>query len=185
VFTPPEGGFRHANELVEHLRRRGRFGIAVAGYPEKHIECADLATDLAHLKRKVDCGADIVITQLFFDNADFFRFEAMARGLGVAVPIVPGLLPIQSYKQIVRITSLCGARIPAALRSELEAAGDDEARVGEIGVRWCADQCRGLLERGVPGIHFYVLNRAEPMERIWRELGGTGHIPGGPARSGA
>ncbi|MBI4604623.1 MAG: methylenetetrahydrofolate reductase [NAD(P)H] [Planctomycetes bacterium] len=170
-FTPPEGGFRHANELVAHIRATDRFGIAVAGYPEKHIEAPDMETDLGHLKRKVEAGADIVITQLFYDNEDFFAFERRARALGVKVPLVPGLLPIQSFAQIQKITSLCGAKIPAELRRELEAAGEDEAKVEEVGVRWTAEQCRGLLRRGVPGVHFYVLNRAAPMEKVLARIG--------------
>ncbi|HZN57011.1 MAG TPA: methylenetetrahydrofolate reductase [NAD(P)H] [Planctomycetota bacterium] len=170
-FSPPPGGFGHANELVAHIRATGRFGIAVAGYPEKHVEAPDLPTDLRNLQRKVEAGADVVITQLFYDNEDFFRFEKSLRALDVKAPIVPGLLPIQSFAQIRRITSLCGAKIPPALYAELELAGDDEAKIEEIGVRWTVDQCRELLARGVPGIHFYVLNRATHMEKIFSRLG--------------
>jgi methylenetetrahydrofolate reductase (NADPH) len=170
-FTPAPGGFRHASELVAHIRGTGRFGIAVAGYPEKHIEAPDLETDLRRLKHKVDQGADIVVTQLFYDNADYFAFVERARALGVRQPIVPGLLPIQSFAQIKRITSLCGAKIPPALHDELEAAGEDAARVEGIGVRWAVAQARELLRRGAPGIHFYVLNRAAHMERIVGEIG--------------
>ena len=165
-FKPTAGGFRHASELVEHLRKTGRFGIAVAGYPEKHIEAPDMETDLQHLKTKVDRGADVIITQLFYENSRFFEFEARARELGIQVPIVPGLLPIQSVAQTRRITGLCGATIPDELRDELDRAGDDEELAGEIGIRWCVAQCRELLRRGAPGIHFYVLNRAQHMERI-------------------
>jgi methylenetetrahydrofolate reductase (NADPH) len=165
-FRAPEGGFHHANELVEHLRRTGRFGIAVAGYPEKHIEAPDMETDLGNLKRKVEAGADVIITQLFYENARFYEFEERARALGIQVPIVPGLLPIQSAAQTRRITGLCGATIPDELREELDRAGDDESLAGEIGIRWCVAQCRDLLRRGAPGIHFYVLNRARHMERI-------------------
>jgi methylenetetrahydrofolate reductase (NADPH) len=176
-FVPAADGFTHANELVTHIRNfesadgRGRFGIAVAGYPEKHVEAPSLAADLANLKRKVDCGADVVITQLFYDNADFFRFVDAARAAGVTQPIVPGLLPIQSVKQIRRITGLCGARIPPALEAQLAAAGDDDAAAENVGVRQCVDQARELIARGVPGIHFYVLNKARPMKRIMREIG--------------
>lgn len=175
-FVPPPDGYGHANELVGHIRRReshdrfGPFGIAVAGYPEKHIEAPDVATDLANLKRKVDAGADAVITQLFYSNADFFQFVEAARALGIAVPIVPGLLPIQSARQILRITSLCGARIPPDLLAELEAAGDDSARSEDIGVRQCIAQATELIERGVPGIHFYVLNKSSHMQRIMQAL---------------
>jgi methylenetetrahydrofolate reductase (NADPH) len=169
-FVAAEGGFRHANELVAHIRGSGRFGIAVAGYPEKHIEAPDLDTDLANLKRKVEAGGDVVITQLFYDNADFFAFEKRVRALGIAVPVVPGLLPIQSFAQVKKITSLCGSKIPPDLHRELEAAGEDTAAVQAIGIRWTAAQAKDLIRRGVPGIHFYVLNRAAHMERILAEL---------------
>jgi methylenetetrahydrofolate reductase (NADPH) len=165
-FKAPEGGFSHANELVEHLRKTARFGIAVAGYPEKHLEAPDMETDLRNLKRKVDAGADIVITQLFYENSVFFEFEERARELGIKVPIVPGLLPIQSVAQTRRITGMCGATLPPELLEELEGSGEDEEKAGEIGIRWCVAQCRDLLRRGVPGIHFYVLNKAQHMERI-------------------
>ena len=176
-FEAPAGGFAHANELVAHIRADGRFGIAVAGYPEKHVEAPDLDTDLRYLKGKVEAGGDVVITQLFYDNEDFFRFRDTAHALGVAVPIVPGLLSIQSYQQIVRLTSMCGASIPPALRAALDAAGDDTERVQEIGTQWTIDQCRGLLDAGVPGIHFYVLNRAKAMRTIAESLRESGHWP--------
>ncbi len=176
-FVPPTDGFAHANELVAHIRAvesrdgHGRVGVAVAGYPEKHIEARDMATDLANLRRKVDAGADVVITQLFYDNADFFRFVDAARAAGIAQPIVPGLLPIQSVRQIRRITELCGAKIPPALEDELAAAGDDDAAAEEIGVRQCVAQARELIAGGAPGIHFYVLNKARPMQRIMEHIG--------------
>jgi methylenetetrahydrofolate reductase (NADPH) len=176
TFVPPPDGYAHGNELVRAIRRFSTdsgfagFGLAVAGYPEKHSEARDFATDLANLKRKVDAGADIVITQLFYDNADFFRFVDAARAIGIRQPIVPGLLPILSAKQIRRITSLCGAKIPPALQAELEAAGDDDAKAEDIGVRLCVTQATELLQRGVPGIHFYVLNKSSHMRRIMAEL---------------
>lgn len=175
-FVPPEDGFAHANELVAYIRQCERernqepFGIAVAGYPEKHIEAPDTVTDLANLKRKVMAGADVVITQLFFDNALYFDFVLRARAIGITQPIVPGLMPILSVKQLLRITSMCGASIPDHMRPLLEAAGDDPQRAEDVGVRQCVAQARGLLERGVPGIHFYVLNRSGPMRRIVQQL---------------
>ena len=170
AFVAPPGGFKHASELVAHIRAEHDFGLAVAGYPEKHIEAPDFETDLRNLKRKVDAGGDIVITQLFYDNADYYRFVDEARRIGVRVPIVPGLLPIQSFGQIKRITALCGSKIPPALHDELEAAEEDPEAVKHIGARWAVEQARELLDRGAPGIHFYVLNRAQHMERIFEEL---------------
>lgn len=171
-FTRPVDGFGNANELVTHIRSKhgNKFGIAVAGYPEKHVEAIDLKTDLANLARKVKAGADVVITQLFYDNADYFRFVDSARALGVNIPIIPGLLPILSAKQIVRILSMCGSKLPEKLRKELEAAGDDPAKAEEIGIRQCVAQARELLSRGAPGIHFYVLNKSSHMQRIMREI---------------
>lgn len=171
-FTRPADGFGNANELVAHIRAKhgDKFGIAVAGYPEKHVEAPDMKTDLANLARKVKAGADAVITQLFYDNADYFKLVDSARALGVTVPIIPGLLPILSAKQIARILGLCGSRLPEGLQKDLDAAGDDAARAEEIGIRQCVAQARELLARGVPGIHFYVLNKSAHMTRIMREL---------------
>jgi methylenetetrahydrofolate reductase (NADPH) len=177
-FKAVENGFAHANELVRHIRRYereaglGRFGIAVAGYPEKHLEAVDFETDLLNLKRKVEAGADCVITQLFYDNAVYFRFVEAARRMGITVPIVPGLLPIVSAKQIVRITSLCGACLPGDLKLELESVGDDQVKAEEIGVRRTISQAKELLEKGVPGIHFYVLNKSSHMVRIMKKIAG-------------
>jgi methylenetetrahydrofolate reductase (NADPH) len=175
-FVPAPDGYAHANELVAHIRHfetsRGLrpFGIAVAGYPEKHIEAPDAATDLAHLKRKVETGANVVVTQLFYDNADFFRFVEAARAIGITVPIVPGLLPIVSARQVLRITAMCGARIPAPLQAELEQAGDDDLAAEQIGIGQCIAQATELLRHGVPGIHFYVLNRSAHMTQIMAAL---------------
>lgn len=172
TFVPPPDGYCHGNELVAHIRRRhgADFGLAVAGYPENHIESPDRATDLRHFKNKVDAGADIVITQLFYDNADFFSFVDAARSLGVSKPIVPGLLPILSAKQVRRITSMCGSKIPPALHDDLEAAAEDDGHAEEVGIRQCVAQASELLRRGVPGIHFYVLNKSNHMRRIMDQL---------------
>jgi methylenetetrahydrofolate reductase (NADPH) len=171
TFVPPPDGYGNAHQLVAHIRRRhghgaGSFGLAVAGYPEKHIEASDLATDIRHLKHKVEAGADLVITQLFYDNADYFSFVETARAADIRQPIVPGLLPILSAKQVRRITSLCGSKIPTRLHADLEAAGDDDGHAEEVGIRQCIAQGVELLERGVPGIHFYVLNKSSHMRRI-------------------
>jgi methylenetetrahydrofolate reductase (NADPH) len=172
AFVPPPDGYCHGNELVAHIRRRhgADFGVAVAGYPEKHIESPDHESCLRHFKNKVDAGADIAITQLFYDNADFFAFVKAARALGVIKPIIPGLLPVLSAKQVRRITSLCGSCIPAVLQAELEAAGEDDGLAEEVGIRQCVVQAAELLRRGVPGIHFYVLNKSSHMRRIMAQL---------------
>ena len=169
-FTPPKDGYGHGSELVEHIGRVGGFSIAVAGYPEKHLEAPDFETDLQNLKRKVDSGADVVITQLYYDNRDFYDFVERCRAIGINQPIIPGLMPILAVEQIKRITAMCGATIPVKLLRQLEDAGDDDERVHEISIIHTANQALDLLNQGVPGIHFYVLNRhfhiAEIMERI-------------------
>jgi methylenetetrahydrofolate reductase (NADPH) len=167
VFRPVEGGLRHANELVALVR--GEFpslGIAVAGYPETHQEAPSPEVDLAHLKRKVDEGADVVITQLFYNNDDFFRFRERCQALGIRQPIVPGLLPVTNFAQIQRITSLCGAKLPADFTRRLESAGDDADAQFAIGVEFATRQTQALIDAGVPGIHFYVLNRSEAAAEV-------------------
>ena len=173
-FVPPEDGFGHANELVTHIRKiedpQRPFGLAVAGYPEKHLEAENFDTDIANLKRKIESGGDIVITQLFYNNAAYFTFVEKVRQAGIDTPIVPGLMPIQSAGQIQRITSMCGATIPPELNAELNDASEDNERAVQIGIRKCIEQATELLEKSVPGIHFYVLNKEYQMEEVMKAL---------------
>jgi methylenetetrahydrofolate reductase (NADPH) len=170
-FRPVEGGLRYASELVAVIKKEfPRFGIGVAGYPETHQEALSPQADLENLKRKVDLGGDVVYTQLFFDNTDFFRFRDACQRLGITAPIIPGLLPVLNLKQIQRITSLCKAKLPMPLVTELERFAEDPLAQLGVGVDWCVQQCRGLLAEGVPGIHFYVLNRADHMRQILAAL---------------
>lgn len=171
-FKSVVGGLSHANELVELIRSQyPEMGIGVAGYPEKHPEAKDLDTDLVNLKRKVDAGADAVFTQLFYENDNFLRFRDRCTQRGIKIPIVPGIMPITEFGRIKRITSMCGAVFPEALASRLEAVQHDAQAQFEIGVEFAIQQCRGLIEAGVPGMHFYVLNRSESCERILEGLG--------------
>ena len=166
-FTAVDGGLKHANELVTLIREHyPDFGIGVAGYPEKHPEAPNADTDLANLKRKVDCGADAVFTQLFYANENFFNFRDRCQAAGITVPIVPGIMPITEYARIKRITSMCGAVFPDELQSQLAAVQDDKDAQFEIGVNYAIEQCRELMSNDVPGIHFYVLNRSKACERI-------------------
>lgn len=168
-FRPVPGGLRYANELVALIRSEfPDFGIAVAGYPETHQEAPSPEADLANLKRKVDAGADVVITQLFYNNDDFFRFRERCEAVGIGVPIVPGLLPVTNLAQIQRITSLCGAKLPAEFVRRLEAAGDDAAAQFAVGTEFATRQTQALVAAGVPGIHFYVLNRSEAAAEVLR-----------------
>ena len=167
TFKPVEGGLRYANELVGLVR--GEFpqlGIAVAGYPETHQESPSPEVDLANLKRKVESGADVIITQLFYDNEDFFRFRDRCRALGIRQPIVPGLLPVTNFAQIQRITSLCGAKLPREYVHRLEACGEDKDAQFQVGIDFATRQTQALVEAGVPGIHFYVLNRSEAAAEV-------------------
>ena len=169
-FTPPPDGFSHANELVAFIRAFGGFSIGVAGYPEKHIEAPYMETDLLNLKRKVDAGADFIITQLFYDNADFFRFMDRVRALGISLPVIPGIMPIMNLSQIDRITRMCGARIPDGLKKKLLAC-ESAASLCEAGIEYSIRQCAELKSFGVPGFHFYSLNKASAIKRILDALG--------------
>ncbi|UCE87327.1 MAG: methylenetetrahydrofolate reductase [NAD(P)H] [Deltaproteobacteria bacterium] len=169
-FAPVEGGFRHANELIEFIRSRWDFCLPAACYPETHTEAPSPEVDLRNLVRKVRAGVDFLITQLFFDNRDYFDFVGRARAAGIGVPIVPGIMPVTSTTNVPRIAKMCGSKIPAKLEAALAAAAGDGARIDAIGVRWATDQCRELLERGAPGIHFYTLNRSPATRRIYRNL---------------
>lgn len=165
-FVQTEGGLGYANELVELVRKDfSDFGIAVAGYPEKHREAPSMDVDLDNLKRKVDAGADVILTQLFYDNDDFFRFRDQCNAKGINVPIVPGLLPVTSLSQIQRIASLCGAKLPQAFVDELSKNEDPEWQF-DVGIAQAVEQTRGLLEGGVDGLHYYVLNKAGATKAI-------------------
>jgi methylenetetrahydrofolate reductase (NADH) len=175
-FQATPGGFEFASQLVRFARAQGDFCIGVAGFPEGHVACKEgKYADWQHLKEKVDAGADFVLTQLFFDNADFLHFrDHMRQKLGTTVPIVPGIVSILSTSQIKKFTAMCGARIPAPLAERLEAIGDDDAAAAEFGIEYATRQCEELLKAGVPGIHFYTLNKAQATVRILKNLGLAG-----------
>ena len=172
-FRKTEGGFEFSKELVAYLRQAGGFSIGTAGFPEGHIACQEgKQVDWQRLKEKIDCGADFVLTQLFFDNADFFEFrEYLTRKLGVTVPICPGVLPILSTAQIQRFTALCGARLPAALVERLEVFGAQDDAVIGFGIHYASRQCEELLRAGAPGLHFYTLNKVRSTTQIMKNLG--------------
>jgi methylenetetrahydrofolate reductase (NADPH) len=173
-FLAHEGGFAHANELVAHIRETEDastpFGLAVAGYPEKHQEAPSIDIDIENVKKKVDAGADIIITQLFYDNDAFLAYRDKVTAAGIDIPIIPGLMPIQSSSQIQRIASMCGARLPDDLLEQLEDAGEDDEIATRIGTEQCIVQSRELLDAGAPGIHYYVLNRSPQISRIIKGL---------------
>ena len=161
-FKPSPDGLLHADQLVVLLKaRHPDFCLGVAGYPEKHPEAPSAEADLSNLRHKVDSGAAFVTTQLFFDNDAYYRFVDRCRGAGIPAPIVPGIMPVLSLKQIQRFTALCGASLPAKLVRRLEAAGDQPEVAEAIGIDWALAQIRDLLARGAPGYHLYILNRAK------------------------
>lgn len=165
-FQQTVGGLRYANELVSLIKSDyPQLGIAVAGYPEIHQEAPSAQVDLDNLKRKVDSGADIVVTQLFYDNQDFYRFVDQCEKAGIRVPIVPGILPILNLKGILRFTQLCKAKLPASLIEKLSEK-DDEAWQSKVGVDYAIEQVSDLLQHGIPGMHFYVLNRSDSVGRV-------------------
>ena len=174
-FVPVTGGFEHATSLIKHIRQNFQFGLAGACYPEGHVESSDLGKDIEYARLKVEEGADFLVTQLFYDNSHFFEFIDRAAKAGINVPIVPGVLPILTTAQIRRFTGLCGATIPAELDRQLEKyAGDDDA-VRELGIEYATNQVRELWDSGVPGVHFYVLNRSYSVSKILDNLGIEGH----------
>ena len=172
-FTATAGGFEYSRELVAFLREAGDLSIGTAGFPEGHIACkAGKLADWGYLREKVDAGADFVITQLFFDNEDFYEFhDHVTKQLGVKVPIIPGLLPVLSSGQTKRFVALCGAALPEKFLRRLEELGDDDAAVTDYGIEYATEQCEALLRFGVQGLHFYTLNKAHSTVRIVQNLG--------------
>lgn len=175
--TDPPGAdeFAHATDLITHIRGNFDFGIAGACYPEGHTESESLDADIGYARLKQDLGAEFLITQLFYDNAFFYNLQERAAAAGITVPIIPGVLPILSTPQIRRFTSLCGATIPAELDAKLERFADDNRAVRDIGIEHATRQVADLWSHGVPGIHFYVLNRTYSVSHILRNLNLAGH----------
>jgi methylenetetrahydrofolate reductase (NADPH) len=169
-FVPAEGGFANADALVCFAAARHPFCIGVAGYPEGHPQCLNRTRDLEHLKQKVDNGASFIITQLFFDNTQFYRFRDAARAMGIKVPIIAGIMPVLNVSQIKRFVSMCGAKIPHPLLTKVEAMEADPEAVHAAGVAYAVQQCNDLLNAGVDGIHFYTLNKSKATVQICKEL---------------
>ena len=184
-FTPTPGGYRYASELVEGIRsyqgsntyRRERgletddryFCIGVGAYPEKHFEAPNLETDIANLKRKVDAGADYVITQMFFDNQVYYDFVEKCRAAGINIPIIPGLKPLSTARQVSVLPEAFSLDIPLELTQEIAKAGNNKAAVYQIGTEWCAMQCKDLIAHDVPAVHFYTMGKSENITRILQD----------------
>jgi len=174
-FKPVEGGFSYAGELVRLIRNdpefSSAFSLAVAGYPEGHVECRSKELDLEHLKQKVDFGADIIITQLFFDNRDYFSFVERIRRMDIHIPVVAGIMPITHGGQIQKFAGMCGAKIPQDLLTRMQNLGEDQSAVEALGIEYATKQCEELLKSGIPGIHFYTLNKSRATREIYNNLG--------------
>jgi methylenetetrahydrofolate reductase (NADPH) len=166
-------GFEFAAQLVQFIRGQNGFSIGVAGFPEGHVaNKTGKHDDWRHLQEKVEAGADFVLTQLFFDNADYFEFRDFVAGkLGVSVPLVPGIIPILSAPGIIKFSQICGAKIPPPLRARLEQLGADDEAAAEFGMEYATRQCEELLRAGAPGLHFYTLNKSRSTVQVLKNLG--------------
>ena len=160
-FLKTEGGFEYGNELVAFIKKNFSFCVGAACYPEGHVECKDLDKDIENLKRKVDSGADFLVTQLFFDNKHYFDFMDRAAKANINIPVIPGIMPVLNLKQIKRFTKMCGATLSPGLINKFSGIEDDSEKVRQIGIAHAIEQCRELLENKAPGIHFYTLNRSK------------------------
>lgn len=187
-FTPTAGGYRYASELVEGIRKyqgsstykRKRkmleddgnvtddryFCIGVGAYPEKHFEAPNIETDIMNLKKKVDAGADYIITQMFFDNKVFYDFVDKCRKAGITVPIIPGLKPLSTYRQVGLLPESFSIDIPLELTQEMKKHADDKEAVYTIGTEWCSMQCKDLIDHGVPAVHFYTMAKSKNIIQI-------------------
>lgn len=169
-FIPPKDGFRFAYQLVDFIKKNYDFCVGVAGYPESHIEAPSREKDIEYLKLKIDKGAEFVITQLFFDNRYYFEFLDMAQKAGIQVPIIPGIMPITNYNQILRFTKLCGATIPKKLLDIIESLKDEPEKLRLAGIEYTIKQCEDLIKNGVKYLHFYTLNRFPATDIILEAL---------------
>ena len=170
-FTPTPGGYRYASELIEGIRAQhdDYFCIGVGGYPEKHFEAANIETDIVNLKKKVDAGADYIITQMFFDNQVYYDFVDKCRKAGINVPIIPGLKPVSTARQISMLPEAFSLNIPVELTDAISKAANDKEAVYRIGTEWCAMQCKDLLANGVPAVHFYTMGKSRNIVEILRD----------------
>jgi len=170
-FEATAGGFSHATDLIEFLRTQGDFSIACATYPEGHPESkGGVSDDIRYLKMKQDNGADCAVTQYFFDNEAFFRFRDDADKAGVTIPIIPGIMPVSNFDQIVRFSAMCGAIVPDWLHEKMNPIREDLDAVKALGIELATKQCRELLDNGAPGLHFYTLNKSQATIAIARQL---------------
>lgn len=167
-WQPTDENFHYSSELTRFIRQEfgTKFGVAVAGFPEGHVLCKNREKDADFLKMKIDAGADFVITQLFFDNQDYFDYVGRLRQRGVTNRVVPGIIPVTDYNALVRFTSMCGASISAEVKEIFEPIAEDKDATLNAGIDFCIKQCEELLAGGAPGLHFYTLNKSYPTSEI-------------------
>jgi methylenetetrahydrofolate reductase (NADPH) len=172
AFQVTPNGFEFSAQLVKFIKDHGSFSIGTAGFPEGHVACKEgKHADWGHLREKIQAGADFVLTQLFFDNADYFEFrDYLTQKLGVNVPLIPGIIPILNAGQITKFTQLSGAKIPAALKASLDKLATNDEAAAEFGIEYATRQCEELLRTGVPGLHFYTLNKARSTVQVLKNL---------------
>lgn len=171
-WTPGEDNFKYSSELCAFIRQHfgNHFSIGVAGFPEGHLLCRDLELDAKYLKTKILSGADYVITQLFFNNQDYFDYVARLKKLDVAARVIPGILPIMDYAGLLRFSGLCGATITAEVKKIFEPIQENKEKMLAAGIEFAIRQCRELLDGGAPGLHFYALNKYHPVDTILKEV---------------
>jgi methylenetetrahydrofolate reductase (NADPH) len=177
-WKPCEGGFRYAVDLVRYIRSKygDYFCIGVAGYPEGHTDCESLDADLNYLKAKVDAGADMIVTQLFYDTSLFLEFVERARKIGISCPIVPGIMPITTYNGFMRMTDMCKTFVPDSIREQVERVKEDDTKVRELGIEIATDMCKQLIESGkIYSVHLYTMNNEDNIREIVRRL--ADHLP--------
>jgi len=168
-YMPHPEGYRYSSELVAGLKRIGNFEISVAAFPEKHPESKSFEADIDYLKQKIDAGATRAITQYFFDTELYLRFIDRVRKAGIAIPVVPGILPVGNFTQVVKFSAMCGASVPQWLAQKFEGLADPAAK-NAMAVSVALEQCRALLTQGVTDLHFYTLNRADLTTAICKGL---------------
>lgn len=169
-FVPPKDGFSCARDLIAHLNGNHQVSVLCAGYPETHRDAKSPDADIKYLREKVEAGAEVILTQLFFDVDFYQRFVERAQKEGITVPIVPGIMPVRNVSQVERFTAMCGATIPAALMKKLDELRDDKEALKDFGAQYALEMCLKLKQAGAPGVHLYTLNHSTQVRRVISQM---------------